>query len=254
MGPGAKRMEQRAMSKEILAKSDEHPSLILPLVRGGVVGLKKVSKRQKGKSEGQRAKGIKRYAIRSMLYAFCFMLLALSFLIIVSGCVSGNPKYYVRQQVDYKSIKRIAVLPFETLTSDEFAGEKIRQSVITELLSKGIDVIEPGEVTRTLVELKIRSLGSIKTADIQNIAKTLGVEALMMGSVEAYGISKGISVTYPEVTIHLKLVEASSGNTIWSVCHTSGGASFWTRHFGAEGISLSEAASKVVKEAIDTLF
>lgn len=242
------------MSKEIFAKSDEHPSSILPLVRGGVVGLKKVSKWQKGKSEEQRAKGIKCYAIRSMLYAFCSLLLTLSYLLIVSGCVSINPKHYVRQQVDYKSIKKIAVLPFETLTSDEFAGEKIRQSVITELLSRGIDVIEPGEVTRTLVELKIRSLGSIKTTDIQNIAKTLGVEALMMGSVEAYGISRGISVTYPEVTIHLKLVEASSGNTIWSVCHTSGGASFWTRHFGAEGISLSEAASKVVKEAIDTLF
>jgi TolB-like protein len=249
----ARGQEQRAMSKEILAKSDEHPSLILPLVRGGVVGLKKVSKRQKGKSKGQRAKSTKRYAIRSMLYAFCFMLLALSSLLIVIGCGSA-PKYYVRQQVDYKSIKKIAVLPFETLTSDEFAGEKIRKSAITELLSRGIDVIEPGEVTRTLVELKIRSLGSIKTTDIQNIAKTLGAEALMMGSVEAYEISKGISVSYPEVSINLRLVEASSGNTIWSVCHTSGGASFWTRHFGAEGISLSEAASKVVKEAIDTLF
>jgi TolB-like protein len=186
--------------------------------------------------------------------AFCSVSLALSSLLIVSGCVSGSPKHYVRQQVDYKSIKRIAVLPFETLTSDEFAGEKIRKSAITELLSRGIDVIEPGEVTRTLVELKIRSLGSIKTTDIQNIAKALGVEALMMGSVEAYGISKGISVSYPEVSINLRLVEASSGNTMWSVCHTSGGAGFWTRHFGAEGISLSEAASKVVKEAIDTMY
>ncbi len=33
-----------------------------------------------------------------------------------------------------------------------------------------------------------------------------------------------------------------------------GGASFWTRHFGAEGITLSEAVRKAVKEAIDTLF
>ena len=213
------------------------------------------SREQRAESKEQREHRQRLYALCSLLSAFCSVFLALSSLLIfVSGCVSNNPKYYVRQQVDYKNIKRIAVLPFETLTSDEFAAEKIRQSVITELLSRGIDVIEPGEVTRTLVELKIRSLGSIKTTDIQNIAKTLGVEALMMGSVEAYGISKGISVTYPEVTIHLKLVEASSGNTIWSVCHTSGGASFWTRHFGAEGISLSEAASKVVKEAIDTLF
>lgn len=184
-----------------------------------------------------------------------FKLFALSFLfILVGGCGSTPKNYYVRQQVDYKSIKRIAVLPFETFTADEYAGEKIRKSVITELLSRGIDVVEPGEVTRTLVELKVRSLASIRNSDIQNIAKTLGVEALMMGSVEAYGISRGISVTYPEVTVNLRLVEASSGNIIWSVYHTSGGASFWTRHFGAEGISLSEAANKVVKEAVDTLF
>jgi TolB-like protein len=188
------------------------------------------------------------------LYALCSMLLALSSLLIfMSGCVS-TPKYYIRQKVDYSSIKKVAVLPFETLTPDEYAGEKIRKSVITELLSRGIDVVEPGEVTRVLIELKIRSLGSIKTTDIQNIAKTLGIEALMRGSVEAYGISRGISVSYPEVSINLMLVEASSGNVIWSVCHTSGGPSFWTRHFGAEGISLSEAATKVVKEAIDTLF
>ena len=108
-------------------------------------------------------------------------------------------------------------------------------------------------MTRVLIDQKIKSLSSVRTTDLQNLAKTLGVEALMMGSVEAYGISRGISVSYPEVTINLRLVEASSGNIVWSVCQTSGGPSFWTRHFGAEGISLSEAANKVVKEAIDTL-
>jgi TolB-like protein len=208
---------------------------------------------QLAKSEVRRVRSIKRYALCSILYAFCSMLLAFC-LFFVIGCGTTSKHYYVRQQVDYSSIKRIAVLPFETLTSDEYAGEKIRQSVITELLSRGIDVVEPGEVTRALVELKIRSLGSIRTTDIQTLAKTLGVEALMMGSVEAYGISRGITVSYPEVSISLRLVEASSGKIIWSVCNTSGGPNFWTRHFGAENISLSETASKVVKEAIDTMF
>ncbi len=199
------------------------------------------------------AKSIEHRVFDNALFTLCSLLIALSPLLIISGCVS-KPDYYIRQKVDYSSIKKVAVLPFEALTPDEYAGEKIRKSVITELLLRGIDVVEPGEVTRTLVELKIRSLGSIKKTDIQNIAKALGVEALLMGSVEAYGISRGISVTYPEVSISLRLVEASTGNIIWSVCHTSGGPSFWTRHFGAEGISLSEAANKVVKEAIDTLF
>jgi TolB-like protein len=227
---------QNVKSKELKAKSEEHPSLILhltplcpPLLRGELRGM-----------------WLKPYAFTSMLLAFC--------LFFVIGCGSISKHYYVRQQVDYNSIKRVAVLPFETLTSDEYAGEKIRQSVITELLSRGIDVVEPGEVTRALVELKIRSLGSIRTTDIQTLAKTLGVEALMMGSVEAYGISRGITVSYPEVSISLRLIEASSGKIIWSVCNTSGGPNFWTRHFGAENISLSETACKVVKEAIDTMF
>jgi TolB-like protein len=178
---------------------------------------------------------------------------ALSFLLIfIYGC--GAPEYFVRPKTDISNIKRVAVLPFENFTSDGYAGEKIRRVVITELLSRGIDVIEPGEVTRILTEARIRSLGSINVSEIQNIGKTLGVEAVMMGSVEAFGISGGISVTYPEVTINLMLIETSSGNIIWSVRHTAGGASFWTRHFGSEGISLSEAARKVVKETINTLF
>ena len=177
----------------------------------------------------------------------------ISLLIFTLGC-GGGPKYYTKPNFELNNIKRVAVFPFDNFTSDEYAGEKIRRSVITELLSRGIDVIEPGEVTRVLRELKVKSLGTIKTTDLQNIAKTLGVETVMTGSVEAFGISKGISVSHPEVSINLMLVEASSGNIIWSIWHTAGSPSFWTRHFGAEGITLSEAANKVVKEAIDTLF
>jgi TolB-like protein len=184
----------------------------------------------------------------SKLFVFSFLL------VFVGACATNTSTQYVRQNVDYKNLQRIAVLPFESHTDDEYAGEKIRKTVITELLSRGVDVIEPGEVTRVLIDQKVKSLSTIRTADLQNVAKTLGVEALMMGSVEAYGISKGISVTYPEVSINVRLIEVSSGNIIWSVYQTSGGASFWTRHFGAEGISLSEAANKVVEEAIDTLY
>ncbi len=197
------------------------------------------------------AKLSKQSKLSKLTLLFC----AFTFLfILVGGCATNKSTQFVRQNVDYKNIKRIAVLPFESLTNDEYAGEKIRKSVITEFLSRGVDIIEPGEVTKVLIEQKIRSLGSMKTTDMQNIGKALGVEALLMGSVEAYGISRGISVSYPEVSISLRLVEAPSGSILWSVCQTSGGPSFWTRHFGAEGISLSETANKVVKKAIDTLY
>ncbi len=186
------------------------------------------------------------------LYVLCYLLFgSCSLIIFVGGCSS---KHFVRTQTDMSKIRRIAVLPFENFTSDEHADEKIRRIVITELLSRNRDVIEPGEVTRLLRELKIKSIGSMKTTELQDFGKTLGVEAVMMGSVEAFGIGRGVSVAYPEVTINLRLIETSSGNIIWSMRHSTGGADFWTRHFGSEGMSLSEAAGKAVRETIATLF
>ncbi|MEC4675829.1 MAG: hypothetical protein VST72_02755 [Nitrospirota bacterium] len=175
-------------------------------------------------------------------------------LVFVYGCGGNSPEYYVRPEVDVAGIKRVAVFPFESLTNDMNAGEKIRRMVITELLSRGIDVIEPGEVTSHLKDMKIKNLGSISSRDIKNTGKTLGVDTVMTGSVEAYNISRGVSVSYPEVSINLMLLNTSNGEIIWSVWNTSGGADFWTRHFGTEGISLSEAAGKVVRKSIDTLF
>ncbi|MEW6585595.1 MAG: hypothetical protein AB1442_08285 [Nitrospirota bacterium] len=185
-----------------------------------------------------------------------FRLVSFLLVVLLSGIPAGacGPKHYVKGKTDVGEFRRIAVLPFENFTSDEHAGEKIRRLVLTELLSKGVEVVEPGEITRLCKDMKVRSLASLKVREIQEMGTALGVAAVMMGSVEAYGIGRGISVTYPEVTVNLRLIEASSGNIVWSVRHTSGGPNFWTRHFGSEGPSLSEAAGKVVDEAIETIF
>lgn len=174
-------------------------------------------------------------------------------LIFMSGC-SGSIKHYVRPNTDAAKIKKIAVLPFENFTPDTFADKKVRSLAIIDLLSRGLDVIEPGEVLKTLQEMKVKSAQSLTQQDIMNIGETLNVESVMTGSVEAFGISRGISVSYPEVSVNLMLFDAKTGKVIWSVWHTAGGASFWSRHFGAEGATLDETSKKVIKEAIDTLF
>jgi TolB-like protein len=179
---------------------------------------------------------------------FLFLFLCI---FLIAGC---GPKHYVREKVGPANIKRVAVIPFENFTADEYAAEKIRRIVITDLLSRGVEVVEPGEITRIIRESKIKSISSIKTTEVQEIGKASGAYAIMTGSVEYYGIARGISVTYPEVTVNFKLMKTSTGKVLWSVRHTSGGADFWTRHFGSEGKSLSEAAGEVVREAMNTFF
>ncbi len=184
----------------------------------------------------------------AILISFCILT------ILISGCNEVLIKKYVRPNADYTKIKNIAVLPFENYTSDRYADEKIKSLVIIDLLSRGIEVIEPGEVLRILRELKLRSLSSLSEEDIQTVGKILKVDAVIVGSVGSFEIRKGISVASPEVTINMMMHDAISGSVIWSVWHTSGGASFWTRHFGVENATLGNTSKKVVKEAMDTLF
>ena len=182
----------------------------------------------------------------------CLALFA--FMIMMHGCSTGNMKQYIRPGADIGSIKTIAVLPFHNYTSEKHADENIRNKVSIELLSRGFDIIEPGEIVMTLNELKIRSLDSLRNEDIQNIGNMLQADAVITGSVEEFGISSGITVSYPEVSVHLMMFDTSSGRVIWSLWHTTGGASFWTRHFGAEGNTLYNAAARVIREAFDELF
>jgi hypothetical protein len=73
-----------------------------------------------------------------------FRFLTLVTLFVLSGCAAGHTQHYLRPNTDMSTIKRIAVMPFESLTADQYAGEKLRRVVISELLFRNIDVIEPG--------------------------------------------------------------------------------------------------------------
>lgn len=175
------------------------------------------------------------------LIAVCFF---------AAGC---RPTYYVRPHAATSGMKKIAVLPFRNLSGDMHAGERVRNVVIIELLSRGFDIIEPGEITSVLRELDIRSLDSISAANIQDIGETTGVDGVLKGTVDTFQMSRGIAVSYPEVTINLTLLDAKSGKITWYVWNTAGGAGFWTRHFGAEQDTLDDTTRQVVKKAFDTL-
>jgi hypothetical protein len=175
-------------------------------------------------------------------------------LVFMAGCGGMAPTYYKRQGFDAREIKKVAVLPLDPLAGDRNAGEKFRMSIIAELLSKGVDIVEPGEVIRVLMDMDVKSLRSLSVKEIQEIGKRLGADAVMTGSVGSYSMRKGINVSYPDVSVNLFLYEVSSGEIVWSVWHSSGGASFSSRHFGTEGKTLNEAVREVVKEAIDVLF
>jgi TolB-like protein len=167
----------------------------------------------------------------------------------------GTPGFYINRDVDFSFFKRVAVLPFENLTSERFAGGMVRQVVISELLATGlVEVTVPGDPIDAIETMRLKPNEPLSAEQIKALGKKLKVQAVILGAVEEFGQVRYGNASAPEVSITLMMADISSGTIIWSVTKTKGGASFWSRHFGARSDTMSETVLEVVREALQTLF
>lgn len=190
-----------------------------------------------------------------MIFKKKYLITLIFALFIISGCrSSGIPTYHISEDIDFSFYKRIAVMPLDNLTNEKFAGDIVRQVVISEILASGlIDVIVPGEVMSVVNDLGIKTVTALSAGQIKSLGKALGVEAVILGSVEEYGTVKLGSVNAPQVTITLMMADTSTGFIVWSITKTRGGAGFMARHFGARHETISETVLMLVRDAIQTL-
>ena len=167
----------------------------------------------------------------------------------------GTSSFYINQDIDFSFIKKVAVLPLENLTNERFAGDAVRQVVISELLaSRLVEVVCPGDVSAAYENLKIKTGQYPSAEQIKTLGNTLKVQAVIMGSLNKFGEIRDGNVSAPEVSLTLMMADTSSGSIIWSASKTYGGADFLAKHFGARADTMSETALKVVRDAIHTLY
>ena len=194
-----------------------------------------------------------RKEIATMRYTHRFRnLLALALIVLIAGgCRSAQQTNFLHQNADLGAIKKVAVLPFDNLTSERSASEKVQKIFYLELLSLDVfTVAEPGEVTKVLRGAGSDALGP---ADYQRIGKELGIDAVVVGTVVDFAEGRTGTTPTPEVTIQLRMIETTSGSTIWSAGKTRSGAGVTTRLFGVGGESLTEAARQIVRAELSTL-
>ncbi len=180
----------------------------------------------------------------------CMMLVLFS----AFGCAKNVPVYHVSEDIDFSFYKKVAVMPLDNLTNNKYAGDIVRQVVISELLASGlVDVVYPGEVKNSIKDLGIKSVTALSTEQIKALGNSLKAEALIVGSVEEYGNVKMGNASAPQVTLTLMMADADTGSIVWAITQTRGGASFMARHFGARHETISETVMLLVREMVQTL-
>jgi TolB-like protein len=175
-------------------------------------------------------------------------------LLLLTSCATGGTTQYVHPNVDLAAVKTVAVLPFENLSQERTAGDKVHKVFVTELLATGaFEVVEPGQVLKTLRAERSESTEALGPAELKRVGQALKADGLFMGSVVDFADNRSGSTPAPEVTIQLRLVEVESGVTVWSTSRTKSGASMSARLFGVGGESLTEAARRVLRAELSTL-
>ena len=179
----------------------------------------------------------------------------LFFLIFIGGC--GSTVRYINPTANFSYIKKIAVLPFNNLSDDRYAGERIRNSLIVDLMSRGVfEVVEQGEVTKVLSVI-FREAGveegravPVDKETLKLIGEKLSVQAVILGSVDEYsGAGSGGSI----VSIGARMIDTGSGIILWQAKTTETGRSILRKLIGIEEVDRSELTRKAVKNALDTL-
>ena len=191
-------------------------------------------------------KGSAKHAIR---HAWCSLLLILS-----AGCAGGNATSYIHPTVDFSHIHRCAVVPYQNLTPDNFADERLESVFLSEVLRDGsLAVLDPEETVSAMRGLKIAPGEPLTPEQIASLGKALGVEGIFFGTVEEYGLSRSSRRQLYTVTAIFSMAETETGNLIWRCQVHADGSSFWKKLFGGDSASLYDVSQKAVRKALGTL-
>jgi hypothetical protein len=166
-------------------------------------------------------------------------------------CTAQVSDVYRDPNMDFGSIKTVAVLPFSNLTRDSVVSERVRDVFINRLLASGaVYVLPVGEVARGLTKLEIQNPTAPTSEEIVKLGGLLKVDAVFTGVVREYGEVRSGTTTANVISLSVQLIETGTGRVVWSGASTKGGISFWDRLIGGGGQPLN----KVTADAIDALF
>lgn len=173
----------------------------------------------------------------------------------LAGCASTANMPYHDPDMDFTSIRTVAVMPFENLTNDKSASERVRDVFANMLLSTGeIYVLPPGEVARGASRAGISNPSVPSIDEIIKLANILKVDAVIIGVLREYGETRSGATSGNIISLSLKMIEVQTGKIIWTASSTKGGISMKDRLLGGGGKPMNEVTTEAVYDIINELF
>jgi len=166
-------------------------------------------------------------------------------------CTAQVTDVYRDPNMDFGSIRTVAVMPFANLARDQVVSERVRDVFINRLLStEAVYVLPIGEVARGIARVEIQTPLAPTPEEVVKLGALLKADAVITGVVREYGEVRSGTATTNVISMSIQVMEAGTGKVVWSASSTKGGISFWDRLFGSGGQPLN----RVTEQAVDALF
>lgn len=190
--------------------------------------------------------------IRTTLGIATLAALALS-----AGCAGKRPAEvtYHDPNMDFSLLQKVAVLPFENLTTTTAAADRVRDVFMTMMQATGtVYVLPPGEVARGVDRASVARPTAPTAEEVVNLGKVVGVDAVITGVLREYGEVRSGSTSAGVVSLSVQMMETQTGKVVWSASSTRGGVDAADRLFGGGGQPMDQVTADAVRDLLDKLF
>jgi TolB-like protein len=175
--------------------------------------------------------------------------------IVLFGCAAGTSKEYTSPEMDFASLRTLAVMPFSNLTNNKLASDRVRDTFINNFLSTGaVYVIPTGEVARGIMRAGVAVSEAPSSEEITKIAGIIKADAFITGVVREYGEVRSGSITGNIISISVQMIETQTQKVVWSASSTKGGIGFLDRLLGSGGEPMNDVTEAAVDDVINKLF
>jgi hypothetical protein len=181
---------------------------------------------------------------------------ALLLLALVAACSCAKQQVtYHDPRMDFGQIQTVAVLPFENLTTERAAADRVRDVFTTMLQATGgLYVLPPGEVNRGIQRTAVESPSAPTAEEIVALASNVGVDSVVTGVLREYGSVRSGTSSANIISVSVQLFEAETGTIVWSGESTKGGISAANRFFGSGGKPMNAVTQEAIDDLLDQLF
>ena len=150
------------------------------------------------------------------------------------------------------NICRIAVLPFANQTEYNTAETIFGRVFVSELIAKGNYLVShEGDIRRILTQMRMLPGRILSSEQVRGLADRLGAQVVISGTILETTENMGKKRGNPSLAVVLRVLEASTGRTIWITYKRSEGSDYrLVMHFGSIK-SLPALAKNVAADIID---